>query len=142
MTRLFATWDPWQELADLQRQMNRLFSSRWPVRREAFPPVNLRAGDDGLVLTAEIPGVNPDELDVTIQRDLVTVRGRREAEPLEDGETYTRRERFTEPFSRTVELPFEVDPQQADAHYAHGVLTLKLSRPAEHKPTRVSVKTG
>jgi HSP20 family protein len=142
MNRIFSTWDPWQELADLQKQMNRLFSSRWPVRREAFPPVNLRAGQDGLVLTAEIPGVRPDELDVTIQRDLVTIKGRRQPEPLEEGQTYTRRERFTEPFARTLELPFEVDPQHAEARYANGVLSLRISRPAEHKPTRVSVQAG
>ena len=142
MTRILSTWDPWQELADLQKQMNRLFSSRWPVRREAFPPVNLRVGEDGLVLTAEIPGVSPDDLDVTIQRDLVTIKGRRQPEALEDGQTYTRRERFTEAFARTINLPFEVDPQQADARYANGVLTLTLSRPAEHKPTRVNVKAG
>ena len=142
MTRIFSTWDPGQELADLQRQMNRLFSSRWPVRREAFPPVNLRAGQDGLVLTAEIPGVNPAELDVTVQRDLVTLKGDRQPEPLQEGQTYTRRERFTEPFARTIQLPFEVDPQQVEARYANGVLTLTLSRPAEHKPTRVAVKAS
>lgn len=142
MTRIFSTWDPWQELADLQKQMNRLFSSRWPVRREAFPPVNIRAGQEGLVLTAEVPGVNPDDLDVTIQRDLVSLKGRRPAETLEEGHAYTRRERFTEPFARTIQLPFEVDPQQAEAHYTNGVLTLRLSRPAEHKPARVTVKSA
>ena len=84
----------------------------------------------------------PEDLDVTVQGNTITLRGRRTANPLQDGESYIRRERFSAEFTRTVELPFEVDPQSAEANYEKGVLTLLLLRPEEYKPRKVTFKKG
>ena len=143
MFRVTRHWDPWREFDQLRHEMNRLFSRYRPepdVDRSEFPAINVWRSEDGLALTAELPGLDSDHIDVTVTADAVTISGERPAEPLKEGQAYHLRERLTEPFSRTVTLPFEVDPQQAEAGYEKGVLTLKLRRPEEQKSKKVVVK--
>jgi HSP20 family protein len=144
MTRFATSWDPWRELEQLRGEMNRLFSDwRRPVRRSAeFPAVNVWQNEQSLILTAEIPGATADAIDLTVNGNSVTISGNREAQVKGDNESYHRRERWAGRFSRTVELPVEVDPQQTEATYERGVLTLKLARPQEQQPRKISVKGG
>jgi HSP20 family protein len=143
MTRFAPTWDPWRELEQLRGEMNRLFADwrRPTLRRSAeFPPVNVWHNEQSLILTAEIPGADPDALDLTVAGNSVVISGRRKAEAVAEGQNFHRRERWSEPFSRTVELPVEVDPEQTEASYELGVLTLKLQRPKEQQPKKINVK--
>lgn len=135
-------WNPWQELDQIHQEMSRLFGRRQAVskRASAFPALNVWADDSSLVLTAEIPGMDPDQIDVTVQRKSVTLSGKRDLGEVKEGETVYRQERFSDSFSRTLELPIEVDPQSAEADYQKGVLTLRLSLPATHQPQKVTVK--
>lgn len=137
-------WNLFEELGNVQHEMEQLFGSRWSpfVKRAGFPAIDLRHTADDVVLTAELPGFEPDAIDITVNRDSITLTGKRAAEEFPQGASYFRRERRRDEFSRTVELPYEVDPQSADASYTNGVLTLKLSRPEEHKPVKVNVKVG
>lgn len=142
MQNTIRNWNPWQELNQIQKEMNQLFGRRLgntgiPV---AFPAVNLWADDRALVLTAEIPGWDPDQFDITVNRNTITIAGERDTAKPQAGETWYRKERPSAAFSRTLELPFEVDPQSAEADYSKGVLTLRLSRPAAHLPQKVTVK--
>lgn len=143
MTRIAQSWDPWGELEQLRNEVNRVFSD-WTqpaARRQVeFPAVNVWHDDHSLLLTAEVPGVSGDELDVTVTGTSVTIRGRRSERPLNKGENYFRHERWADPFSRTIELPFEVDAQKTEAAYEQGVLSLKLHRPEEHKPKKITIK--
>jgi HSP20 family protein len=124
-------WNPWQELDQIQQEMSRMFGRR-TGRHSApvgYPAVNLWADETQVVLTAEIPGLDPEQLDVTVNRNTIVLSGHREAGQPKEGETYFRRERSAASFSRTLELPIEVDPQSAEAEYAKGVLTLRIARP-------------
>jgi HSP20 family protein len=112
------------------------------ARRPAYPPVNVWHNAEHVVMTAEIPGVEPADLDVTATKTTVTLKGRRGGEQLQEGETFYRQERPAVEFERTVELPFEVDPQSSEATYEKGVLTLRLRRPEEHKPQKITIKAG
>lgn len=145
MRQVTRHWDPFREIDQLQREMNRLFANRLPAngfRRAEYPPVNLWHNAEGLVLTAELAGLDPEKLDVTVTSNTVTLRGTPEVQELGEGESWYRRERPVKPFARTVELPFEVNPQRAEATYEKGVLTLRLPRPEEQKPRKVTVKVG
>jgi HSP20 family protein len=144
MKALMKTWNPWQELNQIQQEMSQLFGRRTSAGNHVsvYPPVNLWSDEASLVLTAELPGIDPEKLDLTVNRNTITFSGTREFTQPQEGETYYRQERSADAFSRTLELPFEVDPQSADATYEKGVLTLRLARPASHQPQKVQVKAS
>lgn len=120
------------------RQVNRMFRGT-PFRLPTHPAVNVSVSEDDVVVSAELPGLDADDLDLTVVRDSVTIRGERKADDLPEGESWLRRERPTGAFERTVTLPFEVDSQSAEATFENGVLRLVLHRPEELKPRKVAV---
>ena len=87
----------------------------------------------------EVPGVASDDLDITIQRDTITVRGNRPSEPVDDSTVVQRQERAHGPFARTIVLPFRVDADKASAKFERGVVTLTLPRPEDDKPHQIKV---
>jgi HSP20 family protein len=138
-------WNPWREMHRLRREMDQLFNPEWwPAARRtgAFPPVNMWSNEQGVVLTAELPGIDPAELDVSVEKDSLTLCGKRAGQPAQEDDQFVRRERWFEPFSRTIDLPFEVDPDRCEASYEKGVLTLKLQRAPEHQPKKLTIKAG
>lgn len=145
MARISRVWDPWRELDQLRREVNRVFSD-WPRltfgAETEYPAVNAWHNAHQLVLTAEIPGLDPEQLDVSVTANTVTLQGERQPDVLKEGETYYRRERQSSSFSRTIELPFEVDPQRTEAAYERGVLRLTLQRPEEQKPRRIAIQSN
>lgn len=135
----------WDDLERLQQEMNRLFGpfGRSGGRAEGeFPAVNIWANADMALLTAELPGVNPEAIEVTVKNDAVTVRGSREPEALSKGESYVRQERGAGSFVRSFSLPFVVDGQKVTARYHLGVLQLTLPRAEDDRPKRIAVKAG
>jgi HSP20 family protein len=84
-------------------------------------------------------GVSPEDLDITIRRDTITLRGTRGAEPTDNSVSVLRLERVTGPFARNIVLPFRVDADKATAKFERGVMTLTLPRPREDKPDRISI---
>lgn len=131
--------DPFQEMQRLQDEVNRLFASTRSRPAPGFPAVNAFAKEDGIVITAELPGIDADGLDVSVFRDTLTLRGTRAAEAA-DPRAYHRRERRQGQFVRTVTLPFRVDPDRVEANMEHGVLRLTLHRPEEDKPRRIAIR--
>ena len=83
--------------------------------------------------------VSPDQLDVTVHQDTVTLRGKREPEALDGDAVVHRQERPQGPFTRTVVLPFRVDADRVSARFERGVLTLELPRPESDKPRKVRI---
>ena len=145
MTSRTQKFDLWQDFGQLHDEMSRLFSRNIGdvfQRPATFPLVNVRYNDDEVVLTAEVPGLEPEDLDITVTRDHVTLKGTRKAEDLQEGETFFRQERGKTEFERMVKWPVEVDPQSHDAKLANGILTLRLPRPAELKPQKISIQAG
>lgn len=136
------SWDPWQDFRRLRGEVDRLFGDFLPRSREVFPPVNLHAGKEDLVLTAELPGIDPKALDISVLQRTVTIRGKRETEGPEDGRAYFRRERETGEFARSIELPYRVDADKVEARYEKGILTVVLPRVEEEKPKAIQVRAG
>ena len=139
------TPDPFRELRRLQDEMGRLAGAFAPAGGPAaaaaggFPAVNVYAGRDGLAVVAELPGVEAGDLEVHAHRDTLTIRGGRR--PAAEGEeAYHRRERRSGAFTRTIQLPYRVDPERVEARLEDGVLRLGLGRPEEDKPRRIEVK--
>jgi HSP20 family protein len=130
--------DPFRELRRLQEEMDRLAGAFTPAAA-SFPAVNLYAGRDGIAVSAELPGVAKDELEIHAHRDTLTLRGTRRP-AAEDEAAFHRRERRSGAFTRTIQLPFRVDPEQIEARLENGVLQLSLQRPEEDKPRRIEVK--
>jgi len=133
-------WEPWGELRRLQRDMNRLFGGARALTAREYPAVNLWRGDDDVVLTAEIPGVEAGDLDISVQDHTVTLRGTRKPDTLQEGETYHRQERGSGSFVRTVQLPFETDADKVEASLEKGILHLALPKNEVDKPKRIEIK--
>jgi HSP20 family protein len=135
--------DPFGDVRRLQEEMNRLLSASVAGRRQpaaGFPAINAYANEDGIALTAELPGVRAEDLDISVFRDTLTLRGTRQA--AEEAQTYHRRERLHGEFVRTISLPFQVDPERVEANMQDGLLRLSLHRPEEDKPKRIKVSAG
>src|SRR3954467_2289366 len=130
---------PFRDIRRLQEEMERL--TRSATAPQGFPAINVYAHQDGIVITAELPGVKEDELDITVHRDTVTLRGERQDQISEAG-GYHHRERRSGPFGRTFSLPFQVDPERVEAKLRNGILTLTLHRHEQDKPKRTRVGAG
>ena len=132
-------FDPVRQMQRAQADLNRLFGGLRFYPATEFPPLNLWTSPDGAIVAMEVPGVAPEDLDITIRRDTVTVRGSRTAEPAEDGTVVLRQERMHGPFARTFVLPFRIDADKASAKFERGIVTLTLPRPEDDKPRQIKV---
>lgn len=131
--------DLFRDMRRAQEDMNRLFGGLRFALRTEFPAANVWANADGAIVTAQVPGVQPDQLDVTVHQDTVTLRGKREPEPVEGEVVVHRRERPYGPFTRTFILPFRVEADRVSARFNRGILTLELPRPESDKPRHVKI---
>jgi HSP20 family protein len=140
--------DPWSLLEDLRRSLDQLPGTGLPGLSPAaasgvYPPVNLYETRDAWVLTAELPGVRPEDLELSVTENRVTLRGERRIEyPKEGATSLHRRERASGIFRRSVELPPGIDPGAAEAACRHGVLVLRIPKAPEAKPRHIPVNTG
>jgi HSP20 family protein len=133
-------WDPFR---DLQREMGRLFESlepfhAWRLERQ-FPALNLCDAGDRYVLTAQLPGVTPGDVDLSITGETLTMRGERKRPEGVPDESYRRQERPFGRWSRTVTLPDRVDSAQVSASFAHGILTVSIPKAEGARPRQISV---
>ena len=139
--------DSWSDLDRLQRNMmqafDRLGKQTGPARGTPFPLVNLYESPQGYLLTAEIPGVNSADLDVSVEGERVTIGGKRTIEYPSDGSTSLhRRERQSGVFRRTFNLPEPADPEKTEAMCRHGILMVRIPRAESAKPRRISVRAS
>ena len=136
-------YDPVADMRRLQSEVNRLFQSMDTQSTAAgFPPVNIYANPDGATVTAELPGVAENDVEVTVHRDTLTLRGERKDPADRESKGFHRRERGRGRFTRTLSLPFPVDPDAVDAHVANGMLHVSLRRPESDKPRRVQIRAS
>jgi len=131
--------DPMHEMQRLQGEMNRVFSGLGQHLSPEIPPVNAWVGESDVVVTAELPGVDPSKVDVSVVGDTLTISGAREAEVLKGGESYHRQERNHGRFTRSLQLPFHVEAGKVEAKYDRGILRIALPRAEADKPKKVAV---
>jgi HSP20 family protein len=125
----------------MQNEMNRLFSGMGTAVTREFPPVNLWLGDNSVVVTAELPGVGRDDVSINLLDDVLTVEGQRR--PRDEGQAqWHRRERGYGSFTRTIQLPFRVDPNNVQARFNNGILEIELQRPHEDRPKKIEIRAG
>lgn len=134
--------DPFAELRKFTSDFDRLFASADRGGETAvFPPVNLWSGDEGVAVTAEIPGVEPSEIDLSVEGDVLRIAGERKT-PDVAAAAWRRRERGFGKFARTIRLPYRVDPNSVEARFRNGLLEILLRRPEEDRPRKIDVKAS
>jgi len=137
---------PWRDMERLQREMNRLFSDAFTYAggrtAPSYPTINVWSNNEGAVVTAELPGVNPNDIDISVVGDTLTLTGHREPEKLQEGEKYHRRERSFGKFTRSFQLPFRVEADKIEALFDKGILHISLPRAEEEKPKKIAVKAA
>ncbi len=130
----------WDDFRQLQNEINQLFDSTVATSSD-FPKVNLFQANDDFILTAEVPGVDPKEIDISIQGNVLSLGGKREGTSVAEDAVLQRTERVSGSFLRTVELPAKVDAKGIEATCKNGILKVKLPRAEEDKPKKISIKT-
>ncbi|MDA1044127.1 MAG: Hsp20/alpha crystallin family protein [Verrucomicrobia bacterium] len=136
-------WSPFGEYRGLQRELNRLFDgfdNGTAVSR--FPALNVWGNADSVVVTAELPGLDVADLDLSVVNNQLTIKGERKGEPTAQDTVCHRNERETGKFVRTVRLPFAVENDKVSAKYENGVLTVTMPRHEATKPKRIEIKAA
>ncbi len=131
-------YNPLLDMQRAQADLNQMFGAMRFYPPPELPLLNLWTNPDGAIVTVEVPGVSAEDLEISIRRDTITLRGTRQGEPTE-GAVVLRQERMTGPFARNVVLPFRVDANKASAKFERGVVILTLPRPEEDRPHRISI---
>lgn len=139
------SWPIFSELESLQADMNRVFSekenNRFFQRGELYPPMNVWSSTEGLVVDAEIAGINPKDLELSVLGDELTLRGKINTHEVDKNETYHRCERPCGDFSRTLKLPFRAAVDTVKARLKNGVLRITVPRGEEDKTKQIVVET-
>jgi len=139
-------WEPLRELSSLQNEMNRLFSTVFDqpatgqaTMRRWMPAMDLVETNDHFVLRADLPGMTEDDVKIEFEDGTLTLSGERKAEHESKGEGFYRVERAFGTFSRSLTLPQGVDPEAVSASFDRGVLEVRIPKPEERKPKRISI---
>lgn len=142
---MLTRWDPFRDLLTLQNRLNQAISetpNRWNADDAygAFtPPVDIFEKGDDLIIRAELPGVDREDIDVRVEENTLVLQGERKPDnEVETGKAY-RMERAFGTFSRRFSLPTTVDPTRITARYVDGVLEIRLPKAEEAKPRKISI---
>jgi HSP20 family protein len=133
-------WDPFRDLLSLNRRM-----SLWPSEDACgtwAPSVDIFEHDDNLVIRAELPGVERDDIDISVENNTLVLRGERKREKELKEENAYRLERVFGVFTRSFSLPKTVDPQGIAASYKNGVLEIRLPKAEAAKPRKVEIEAA
>jgi HSP20 family protein len=139
-------YDPFRDLRTLQDEMNRLFSgtfsrgSQDEVLRGAWSPsVDIFENKNEIVLEAELPGMSAEDVNISIENNVLTLHGERKFEKKDEGDNFHRVERSYGSFTRSFTLPPTVSSENANAEFNNGVLRLTLAKREEAKPRRIEI---
>jgi HSP20 family protein len=144
-------FDPIGEMVSLRSAMDRLFEDSfvsplsWRTINGAggtTPPIDVHETPDEIVVTASLPGVKAEDVDITITGQNLSLRGEFKADDEIKGDQYLYRERRYGSFSRSVQLPVRVEGERADATFTDGVLTLRIPKAEEVKPRQIRINAG
>lgn len=127
------------EIIDLQREINKLFSSVGHATSSDYPAVNVWEKDNTLVVTTELPGIDPENINIAVTGATLTISGVSKSDVLKEGETYLRQEREMGHFQRNIPLPYQVDSKAVEAKYEKGILKITLPRQKEDLPKKIKI---
>ncbi|MBK8900334.1 MAG: Hsp20/alpha crystallin family protein [Anaerolineaceae bacterium] len=142
-------WNPFGEMARMRNEIDRLFedafnapAGKWDRSTVWGFPLDVTENDETFTVKAAVPGMNPDDLDITISDSVLTIKGETRSEESREDERVHLRERRFGSFMRSISLPTPVESDNVDATYENGVLTLNIPKAEAVKPKRISVKAG
>jgi len=144
-------WEPLRELSSLQTEMNRLFNTVFDApatqgnggtMRRWVPAMDLLETADHFVLRADLPGMTEDDVNIELEDSTLTVSGERKSEHEDKQEGFYRVERAFGSFSRSLTLPKGIDADAVNANFENGVLEIRIPKPEERKPRRISIAVG
>jgi HSP20 family protein len=147
-------WNPMREASDLMNEFDRAFESPFYRMRRGLPmrandvvgswslALDVAEKDDVFTIKASLPGISPDQLNVTLEDNVLTVQGELKEDETIEEETYHIRERRFGSFSRSLRFPVPVNAKDINATYQNGVLTLTVPKAEEVKPKRIEVKVN
>jgi HSP20 family protein len=141
-------WEPFRDLISLREAMDRLFEESFIRPRTGYLAplsagalaVDMYETDQDLVVKSSVPGVKPEDIDISITGDTLTIKGETKAEEKVEKANYVRQERRYGAFSRSLSLPTSIVAEKAKAEFEDGVLTLTLPKAEEAKPKTIKVK--
>lgn len=151
MAKDLMKWSQLPAISSIQSEINRMFDRflrGWELPEFGMetgvwmPPIDLSETADKVTVKAEIPGIDPKEIDISIQGNTLRIKGEKKEEKEEKGRNYYRMERCYGSFSRTIDLPASVDANKITAEYRNGVLEITMQKKEEVKPKQIPVKVG
>jgi HSP20 family protein len=146
--RTLTRWEPFSGVTGLQQQINRLFHDAFERTDQESnlttwaPPVDIYETAQELVVKADLPEVDPQDLDIRVENNILTIRGERKFEKKVNEDHYLRVERAFGSFSRSLSLANTVNSEAIRADYQNGVLTLSIPKREEAKPKQIKVNVG
>lgn len=142
-------YEPWGLVNRLHQDLDRVFGRDFALDDDSrgavsdwMPAVDVHETKDAFVLRADLPGVDPKDIEVTMENGVLTLRGRRESETTQEEKGYRRVERISGEFFRRFTLPDIADSQAISAQTANGVLTVRINKRPEVQPKRIEVKAS
>ena len=144
-------WNPFDEMEALRRDFDELFGALWPSGRgrhsaflpgwsaRSYPLLNVDTNENDVTVHADAPGLDPDRLQVTVSRGVLTIGGEKADRGDVPAEQYHRRERATGRFVRSLHLDREIDEKGVEANYADGILTVRMPRAESDMPRKIDV---
>ncbi len=143
-------YDPWSLLSQVQRELNRAFEGRLPeeesgdntrvVTSSWVPAVDVREEPDRFVIRADLPGIDPKDIEITMEEGVLTIKGERNIEEESTEGQYHRIERARGTFYRRFSLPDTADPERIEAHGRNGVLEIVIPKQEKVQPRKIEVK--
>jgi HSP20 family protein len=148
-----ARWDPFRDLMEIQGELNRLFGRTYGSTEDTggastlstgawAPAVDVYEDKEKVLLHVELPGVEPDDVEVAVEDSTLTIRGQREVASDLDQDNYRRVERRYGAFVRAFTLPPIADAERVDASFDKGVLTIEVPKKEEARPRRIEIKAS
>lgn len=142
---MLTRWDPFQEMINLRSAVDRLFDTSFGPADHQQPTswglaLDVIEKEDEFLVKASVPGINPDDLDITFTDNILTIKGETKSEEEKNEGAYHLRERRYGSFSRSITLGSKITADKIQADYDNGVLTLHLPKAEEVKPKRISIK--
>ena len=132
--------DPFALMRSMMRDFDRTTPARGATR--VFPAVNVWQGDEAVAITAELPGVDPADIDISVKDNVLTLSGERKMPEVPEGARWHRSERGYGKFSRAIRLPFAASDDKVEARMSNGILRIVVGRPEEDKPRKIEIKAA
>jgi HSP20 family protein len=140
--------DPFSDLGNLRNAVDQVFgdfmgrTGTTQPHAGVFPSLNITERENNLCVKAELPGVDPKEIDISATPDSITLRGERTVPPVSEEVNYHQREREFGTFRRVINVPIKINTDKINASYKNGILTVILPKAEEVKPKQIKIKTS